>query len=242
MRRKLRDGVAGIVGRAQHMNTLAHLTSSAAGASTGCVLVVPVGATEQHGPHLPLSTDTVIALALAERLAAALPQRVVVAPSVAYGSSGEHQSFPGTLSIGGESLRLLLVELGRSATRTWPRVLLLSAHGGNRDAVNAAVARLRSESRDVRAWSPKWRGDLHAGWAETSVMLALEPSAVGPHENVVGETGALERLLPSMREDGVAAVSPSGVLGDPRRATAAAGEELLAEVVADLVSLVEEWR
>ena len=83
----------------------------------GAVLAVPVGSTEQHGPHLPLSTDTDIAVALVERLAARRHD-VVAAPAVAYGSSGEHAGFAGTLSIGREATELLLVELGRSASAT----------------------------------------------------------------------------------------------------------------------------
>jgi len=81
-------------------------------AAAGAILAVPVGPTEQHGPHLPLTTDTDIALALCERLSGARPD-VVVAPAVAYGSSGEHTGFAGTLSIGQEAIELLLVELGR---------------------------------------------------------------------------------------------------------------------------------
>src|SRR3712207_8629966 len=77
-------------------------------AVTGDLLVVPLGATEQHGPHLPLGTDTVIASALAASLDA------VVAPALPYGSSGEHAGFPGTLSIGREALVHVLVELVRS--------------------------------------------------------------------------------------------------------------------------------
>ena len=96
------------------------------------VLLVPVGATEQHGPHLPLTTDTDIAVALAERVAA-VAREVVVAPSISYGSSGEHQDFAGTLSVGGPATEQLLVELGRSATATWSRVLLICTHGGNVD-------------------------------------------------------------------------------------------------------------
>ena len=104
------------------MTGLAGLSWSEAGeqAAAGALLAIPVGSTEQHGPHLPLSTDTDIAVALTTRLAAARPG-VLVAPPVAYGSSGEHQDFPGTLSIGQETLELLLVELCRSASLTFAR-------------------------------------------------------------------------------------------------------------------------
>ena len=113
------------------MRSLATSTWHDAQTQNDRVLLVPLGATEQHGPHLPLTTDTDIAVALAQRLAAALPDTVVVAPAVPYGSSGEHEGFAGTLSIGQAATEHLLVELGRSATRTWPRVMLVCAHGGN---------------------------------------------------------------------------------------------------------------
>ena len=197
----------------------------------GRLLVVPLGATEQHGPHLPLSTDTDVAVALAVRLAARRGD-VDVAPAVPYGASGEHAGFPGTLSLGTAALELLLVELCRSATGTWRRVLLLSGHGGNAQAVRAAVALLRSESRDVRAWAPAWPGDAHAGRTETSVQLALEPARVGLPEP--GVTTPVEQLLPALRAGGVRAVSPNGVLGDPAGASAEEGERLLQEAVVAL--------
>jgi creatinine amidohydrolase len=127
-------------------------------AAAGAVLAVPVGSTEQHGPHLPLSTDTDVAVALATRLAARRGD-VIVAPTLAYGSSGEHAGFAGTISIGQEALELMLVELGRSAAETFGHLLIISAHGGNAEPVTRAVARLRNESRDVLLWSSGGRPD-----------------------------------------------------------------------------------
>jgi mycofactocin system creatininase family protein len=195
---------------------------------------VPLGATEQHGPHLPLSTDTDVAVALAERLSARRDD-VDVAPAVPYGASGEHGGFPGTLSIGTVALELVLVELCRSATDTWARVLLLSAHGGNADAVRRAVALLRSEGREVRAWAPSWDGDAHAGRTETSLQLALSPGRVGAP--VAGVSSPLADLLPALRAGGVRAVSPNGVLGDPSGASPAEGERLLEQALGAL----EAW-
>jgi creatinine amidohydrolase len=211
---------------------LADLTWPQAADRAAAVLVVPLGATEQHGPHLPVSTDTDVAVALARRVAGR--SDVVVAPALPYGASGEHAGFAGTLSIGTAALQLLLVELGRSATATWRRVLLLSAHGGNTDAVRSAVAVLRGEGRDVRAWSPAWRGDAHAGRTETSVQLALHPSRVLPGRAQAGATEPLADLLPRLRAGGVLAVSPNGVLGDPAGACAEEGDRLLADAVGQL--------
>jgi mycofactocin system creatininase family protein len=198
------------------------------------VLAVPVGATEQHGAHLPLSTDTEIAVALAQRLATARPG-VVVAPAVAYGASGEHQAFPGTLSIGNEAIELLLVELGRSASETFARIVFVSAHGGNARPVWRAVRRLRDEGRDARAWSPRWDGDAHAGRTETAVMLALRPEAVRLELAAAGNAAPLAELMPALVAGGVRSVSRNGVLGDPEGATAEAGDALLEEATQDLL-------
>lgn len=209
-------------------------------AARAAILAVPVGATEQHGPHLPLSTDTDIALALCDRLAAARTD-VLVAPTVAYGSSGEHAGFAGTLSIGQEATELLLLELGRSATETFPRLLFVSAHGGNAAPVARAVARLRAESRNVEVFQPHWDGDPHAGRPETALQLALRPGGVRMDRAVAGDRRPLGEILPLLRDGGVRAVTPTGVLGDPTTATPAYGRALLDELTARLVSHVDGW-
>lgn len=224
------------------MTSLERLTSPQAASVAERLLVVPLGATEQHGPHLPLTTDTDIAAELARRLAAIEP-RVVIAPPVAYGSSGEHQAFAGTLSIGADAVEHLLVELGRSATETWNRILFLSTHGGNAVAVRAATRRLRSEGRDVESWSPRWSGDAHAGSSETSLMLAIDERRVDVDRMAlaVGALEPLEDLLGTLRSQGVAAVSPNGVLGDATTAAAAHGYELLEATTATLAAFVDRW-
>lgn len=209
-------------------------------AGGGVVLVVPVGATEQHGPHLPLSTDTdiaqALALALAERRA-----DIVVAPAIGYGASGEHAGFAGTLSIGQQATELVLLELCRSATDTFDRVLLLSTHGGNADPVRRAVATLRDEGRDVRAWGPHWGGDAHAGRTETSVMLALAPERVRLAAARAGATAPVRELLSRLRSAGVRAVSENGVLGDPTGASAEEGRALLDGAAVELHRLLVAW-
>ena len=224
------------------MTELATLTSPEAGelAAAGALLAIPVAATEQHGPHLPLSTDTDLAVALCAGLAGARPG-VLAAPPLAYGASGEHQDFPGTLSIGTEAVELLLVELCRSATRTFSRVLLVSTHGGNAGAVPRAERRLRAESRDILAWLAAWEGDAHAGRAETSLELALAPDRVRPGRAQAGNTRPLTELMPELRRSGVRAVSPNGVLGDPAGASAAEGAALLGRLTAGLLAAVDAW-
>jgi mycofactocin system creatininase family protein len=206
-------------------------------AAAGAVLAVPVGSTEQHGPHLPLTTDADLAVALC----AQLDSSVVVAPPIFYGSSGEHEGFAGTISIGQEATDLLLTELGRSATRTFSRVLLVSTHGGNTEAVRRAVARLRAESRDVSVWFPSWHGDAHAGRAETSLQLALAPDAVRLDRAEAGNTTPIAELMPALRAAAVHGVSPNGVLGDPAGASAAEGTAMFADLLADLNGYLKSW-
>ena len=222
--------------------SLADLTTDqvARAATRSTILAIPVGSTEQHGPHLPMSTDTDIAVALSQALARERDD-VVVAPGLPYGSSGEHDGFAGTLSIGREATRIVLVELVRSATATFERVLLVVGHGGNARPVNDAVTLLRSEGRNVVAWAPSLPGDAHAGRTETSLMLVLHPHRVDLAHAAAGATTPVEQLLPALMRSGVLAVSDNGVLGDPTGATAAEGELLFAAALTDLCGRVEAW-
>jgi mycofactocin precursor peptide peptidase len=207
-------------------------------AARGTVLV-PLGSLEQHGPHLPLDTDTRIAVAVASG-AADRRHGVAVAPPITLGASGEHAGFPGTLSIGTSALSELLVELGRDASRDWDAVLLVNAHGGNRDAVDAALARLDAEGRRCAAYhvAPA-SGDAHAGRTETALLLHLCPGAVRVARAEPGELAPASELMARLRRSGVRAVSPNGVLGDPRGATASEGERLLAELIAGCTAALD---
>lgn len=204
-------------------------------------VLVPVGSLEQHGPHLPLDTDTRIAAAVARRAADGDPT-LLLAPPLAYGASGEHEGFPGTLSIGHEALRAVLVELGRSAGAWASRLVYVNGHGGNLPTVPAAVAQLRHEGRDV-AWfgCAVPRGDAHAGRTETSIMLALDPGMVRVDAVRPGNTAPLAELLPALLTGGVAAISPNGVLGDPRAATREEGGQLLDDLATTLRARLAHW-
>lgn len=210
-------------------------------AAAGAILAVPLGSTEQHGPHLPLSTDTDLAVALCDRLAQARSD-VLIAPAVAYGSSGEHAGFSGTLSIGQAAVQLLITELGRSARETFSRLVFVSAHGGNTAPVARAVSVLRRESLDVLLHVPQWAGDPHAGHEETSMLLSLSPPLVQMDRAVRGDVRPLLETWALLRSGGVRAVTATGVLGDPRRATAADGQRLLAELSDRLIDAVAKWQ
>jgi creatinine amidohydrolase len=219
------------------MTRLAELTwVEVADRAAASLLVVPLGSTEQHGPHLPLSTDTDIALALAGRLAATR-QDVLVAPAVAYGSSGEHADFAGTLSIGRAATATVLVELVRSAD-AFRGVVIVSAHGGNAGPLRRATGALANEGRRILVWSPRMEGaDAHAGFAETSMLLAL---GIDVRDDLVvaGNTSPLAELARDLRTKGVAALSANGILGDPTGANPADGKRLLRSLADDLVASV----
>ncbi|GJF15615.1 putative mycofactocin system creatinine amidohydrolase family protein MftE [Mycolicibacterium cyprinidarum] len=205
-------------------------------------LIVPVGSTEQHGPHLPLDTDTRIATAVADALAANLQSNWVVAPAIGYGASGEHEGFPGTVSIGTPVLAELLVEFARSACRWASRLVFVNGHGGNVEALRDAVTLLRLESRNA-AWCScsASNADAHAGHTETSVLLHISPGVVRADQRVPGNQAPLSELMPQMRRGGVAAVSALGVLGDPTTATADAGGKIFAEMVDACMGRVMRW-
>lgn len=210
---------------------------------SAATLLVAVGSLEQHGPHLPLDTDTRIASAVVARVHADLGDAsTLIAPPLGYGASGEHEGFPGTISLGHDALRNVLVEYGRSACRWARRIVFVNGHGGNATTLVDAVGLLRYEGRDV-AWYPcAFDGaDAHAGSTETSVLLHISPDSVRSDDMVVGNRAPIATLLSAMREGGVASVSANGVLGDPTTASAADGAALVDGLVTRLGEAIRRW-
>ena len=220
-------------------NNIATNTWSQVANRESTILLLPLGSCEQHGPHLPLDTDTQIAQHLCAQ-AALQDDRLLIAPSLSITASGEHAGFPGTLSIGTDALTQVLIEIVRSAD--WCNgVVFVNGHGGNADAVAAATRTLTSEHRNVAAWWPRIEhGDAHAGASETSIMLAINPALVNMAKAEAGSTTPISEISAQLRSGGVRAVSTNGVLGDPTTATSEHGHNLLSQLTHDLVTFINE--
>ncbi|MDQ6773090.1 MAG: mycofactocin biosynthesis peptidyl-dipeptidase MftE [Candidatus Dormibacteraeota bacterium] len=207
-------------------------------------VLLPLGATEQHGPHLPLGTDTLIAEELARR-ACRLLGRTFAAPVLPVGASDEHRHFAGTLSLDHATLADTIIGIAsRLVERGFAHVAVFSAHGGNVEAMARAEGQAGRGVTILSRHAPAGAdGGLHAGKAETSMLLAVAPSAVHMEAAAPGRSapmGAASWEL--LRRDGVRALAANGVLGDPTGATATHGEELLDEAASGLASAVSAAR
>ncbi len=218
--------------RIEHLTSPEVADALASGMRTA---ILPLGATEQHGAHLPLSVDSDhadrLGMLVAERLGDAL-----VLPTVRLGCSAHHLGFPGTLSVRPETLEAICFDCCESlAVHGFRRVLIFSAHIGNYPLLNEIEAKLSSRltaELDVVAFADSaavldaWRTavvDLasqvggHADVAESSIMLALRPEAVRADRATPGLAEPMDdALLARVLTGGVKAVAPNGVLGDPR--------------------------
>lgn len=204
------------------------------------VLIVPIGSWEQHGPHLPLDTDTRIAVELVDRVCACLTDGVR-GPTITVSASGEHAGFPGTLSVGGSVLTNMIVELVRSAS--WAKgVVFVNGHGGNQPYLDRAVRNLDGQA--VLIWSPPLVDprDSHAGYVETSILLAIDPTCVRVDEYVRGITEPLENIMTDLYESGIRGVSSTGILGDPTLTDIELGQRLLDSWTELLLSQIDLWR
>ncbi|GAA4441918.1 creatininase family protein [Actinokineospora soli] len=198
--------------------------------------VLPVGSFEQHGAHLPLTTDTIVACAIASAVAAAYP--VLLLPPITISCSHEHAAWPGTVSISARTLHAVVTDIADSLRRSGvPNLVLVNGHGGNYVLANVAqeaFGRIAvfptsadwAEARAAAGVRTSSASDMHAGEVETSILLHVRPEAVRP--------GAADSFADDRRHlltRGMAAYTSSGVVGAPSLGTAAKGEAVLAHLV-----------
>jgi creatinine amidohydrolase len=210
-------------------------------------VVFAVGSTEQHGPHLPLATDTLIGDRLAEATARHL-QRALIAPALRVGCSQHHLGFPGTISIDAATLGELIIGYCQTLARHgFRRIVILPSHGGNFQPVADTVERLHQElpeikfvtfcdlirlvavshERSARYGVSAGASGAHAGEYETSILLHLRPDLVDMQRAEEGFTGDFTPIIPDLLKHGLAKVTANGVLGDGRLGDARRGENYL---------------
>jgi creatinine amidohydrolase len=226
-------------------------------AALDAIAIVPIGSTEQHGPHLPTGVDVMLVTEVARRAALRTVAPVLVLPTIWTGLAEHHMSLGGTITLDMRTFSSLIEGVCRSLLRQgFRRILLLNGHGGNIAALTTLVndlgPRLAAPIATATYWQladEAFRTILedqstvqHACEAETSMMLALAPDLVAMNEAtaIVGPVNvalAGSASADAYRWRSFQARTPHGVLGDPRRATAAKGERLF-EAAADAVARV----
>jgi creatinine amidohydrolase len=226
------------------------------------LLVLPTAAIEQHGLHLPLATDALLnSLLLGHALNKLPPQLPVYAlPCVPYGKSNEHLGFPGTLSLSATTFMAVVHDLGASLSRAgFERLVLYNTHGGNSALVDVMARDLRADfglrtftlhgsgGVDFAGLSPQEKAyGFHAGEVETALLLSAMPELVDSSAytvNYIANVANHELLLPENAPATFAwltrDVAESGVMGDPRGATAEKGERWLEQAATRLASVLE---
>ena len=232
---------------------LAESTWTDADAADAAVAVLPVGSTEQHGPHAPLGTDTLTAETVAREGATRADEEVVVAPAIPVGVAAEHRQFAGTLWVSEDSFRAYVGDTIESlAHHGWERVVVVNGHGGNVAPLREVCGRLTRETETYAVpftWFDAIDADQmgHGGPVETSLLLHERPDLV--HEDRLADAAANAAEGWGEWTAGVnlaydtAEFAQNGVVGDPSEATAETGERLLdaaSERLAELLGVVAE--
>jgi len=226
------------------------------------VALLPVGAIEQHGPHLPLDTDAFDADYLSRQVAARCSDpKPLVLPLIPYGVSYQHDDFSGTISISNETMAQLVYEIGINAARNGiKKLIIINGHGGNGPALNFAAQKINCEKRifvgvdsgetsDVDIYGMiDTPNDIHAGEIETSTALALRPHLVKmalakkevPKFSIRYLNFTAQRWISWYAY--TTRISSSGVIGDPTKANAEKGAKMWETMIEHLVNLVEELK
>lgn len=199
--------------------------------------MLPVGSTEQHGPHLPLATDSVIAWTIASEIAARYPVRLL--PPIQFSCSQEHADWPGTVSISARTLVSVVNDIAESLRRNGvTHVVLVNGHGGNyvlSNVVQEGEGLVLFPGRDDWAFAREKAGietsaysDMHAGELETSILLHAHPDLIRPGYETADHLAEDRRHMLTL---GLAPYTESGVIGRPSLASAGKGQLLLAGLV-----------
>jgi creatinine amidohydrolase len=245
-----------------------HLTSKEIGALDKSIpVILPLGAIEQHGPHLNVETDIKIAEFFCSRLDKVLFDRVLIAPSLAVCTSGHHMDFPGTLTASHETMIAYTKEILDSIVRNgFTNLILFNAHGGNQSWASVVVESFGMAHPDCHIALMTWwkiahkelmeitqtglYGVGHACEFETSLMQYIEGENVRESEITLGSVtpsfdwaagdllrGSSAQLHRSMKE-----MTPSGIYGDPRAASSQKGEKITEVVMQHLITMVEDMK
>ena len=224
--------------------------------------LLPVGAIEQHGPHLPLDTDAFDADYLSRRVAEACSDpKPLVLPVIPYGVSYHHDDFKGTISVSNDSLSKMVYDIGMACARNGiTKLVIVNGHGGNSPTLQFAAQMINrdahifvavdtGETSDVdMAELCETPNDVHAGEFETSTSLAIRPDLVKMERAEAFVPNFSSRYLNFSARRSVewyaqtVKISPTGVLGDPTKASAEKGRQMWKIMVANLVELVEELK
>lgn len=230
------------------------------------VALLPVAATEQHGPHLPLGTDAAINAGIVARVVDLVPMEtpLVVLPMLPVGLSPEHRDFPGTLTLSAETLIRTVVEIGAGVARAGLRKLILfNSHGGQPAVLEIAAQELRATHAMLAVVANSWRlmrpaeffpaaereAGIHAGANETSLILHLHPGLVRRDRIADFPSAARghERDHPQLAGGGrfkfawqSQDLNPTGAVGDARLASAEAGGALVEQAARELVALAAD--
>jgi creatinine amidohydrolase/Fe(II)-dependent formamide hydrolase-like protein len=247
--------------------TIGSLTFQEVGTAlrTSSILCLPMGSMEQHGPHLPLNTDTVLAEAFTGRIVERWGETYDLwqLPSISIGLSREHDWAAGTLSLSVSSMTAMLRDLAREIARTLPtrNLLIVNGHGGNRGILEALGRELRGDfglnlgalhlgammSPGPDVGTP----EIHAGKDETSVMLALAPDLVrldcmrelkAPPDGAAARALILDPATSWPWSSGDKRIAESGVIGDARGASAEHGNAIVSRVVEGTGAVIKQLR
>jgi len=236
-------------------------------AKKGKIPLLPVGSTEQHGPHLPLITDIFLAYTICVKAAEKAAGDLLVMPPICYGCSEHHMDFPGTISVRGDPFISYVYDVCRSLSyHGFKRIIIVNGHGGNTPFLDVVIRQLTNETSSIYAMIPWWNlvleeasklresefpgGMAHSGELETSMMLYLMPESVR-FDRAVKDIGFpksefiwfdLIKKRPVYFGERFSRISKTGTVGDPTVATAEKGCRILDAAVNNLIKFAREFK